>query len=754
MRFRGTAPIAAVVCLAGVAGSQDQSGRTVIRTETRVVLVDTIVTDKKGSYVHDLSAKDFRVWEDNKEQTIASASLQSGAATPDEKNYMALLFDNTSMDVTGQRNAKLALAGFFDGEDAAQRLTAVAVFNGTLRISQNFTSDADLLKRAVANVPPPIPRMGSNPGALGDIGDVAPPTFGVTMPTQARGPSFPGSIEAEEQMARAFLFALGTLAKNMAAVPGRKALVLLTGGLTISSQAVGDLDAAINACNKANVAVYPIDVRGLRPSRGALNGEPAGAWAGLMRRTGAAFAAWPVPGAAAFQTAPRTDPQQPPRGQVNPGTAPGGSSTPTFPTTPPASSIPSTPSRPPGNALPGSNNNPAVGRPPGSGGPTMTNPGLLRDMKMDSLQVLSALATDTGGFVIRNSNDLLVGLRRIAGEQREYYMVTYSPGESSKGACHSLRVKVARGGTEVRSRSSYCFAKPVDILAGTPAERDLEGRMAAGQPGPAPGPAASMQAPFFYTGPNTARVNLAMELPAAGIRFEKVKGKLHAEVNVLAIAYRPEGEVAARFSDNVKLDFDSQGEVDAFALKPLHYENQFELAPGQFHLKVAFGQTGGAIGTLESPLVVDPYDGRQFGISALALSKEARQAPQADPNLQLAIMEGRSPLLARGILYTPSGGNRFRQGEAVRVYVELYDPQLLSGSPEVKLRVIMIDKTTGAQLGNSDLGNVSAFARPGTNVIPLGFTVPARPPGASRVEIQASSSGGGSATRAADFEVN
>jgi hypothetical protein len=32
-----------------------------IRTETRLVLVDTVVTDKKGNYIRDLAQKDFKV---------------------------------------------------------------------------------------------------------------------------------------------------------------------------------------------------------------------------------------------------------------------------------------------------------------------------------------------------------------------------------------------------------------------------------------------------------------------------------------------------------------------------------------------------------------------------------------------------------------------------------------------------------------------------------------------------------------------
>jgi hypothetical protein len=53
------------------------------------VLVDTIVNDKPGEYVHCLSAKDFRLYEDNKEQTIQS--LEKSAATSGPR-YLVLFF--------------------------------------------------------------------------------------------------------------------------------------------------------------------------------------------------------------------------------------------------------------------------------------------------------------------------------------------------------------------------------------------------------------------------------------------------------------------------------------------------------------------------------------------------------------------------------------------------------------------------------------------------------------------------------------
>ncbi len=68
------------------------------------MLVDTVVTDKKGDYIHDLEAKDFKVWEDNKEQPIKSFSFEAGTASPSnpQKHYLVLFFDNSTMDFGDQ----------------------------------------------------------------------------------------------------------------------------------------------------------------------------------------------------------------------------------------------------------------------------------------------------------------------------------------------------------------------------------------------------------------------------------------------------------------------------------------------------------------------------------------------------------------------------------------------------------------------------------------------------------------------------
>src|SRR5581483_4843283 len=87
---------------------------TTIKTETRLVLVDSVVTDKKGNYIRDLTAKDFRVWEDDKEQAIKSFSLESGSPDPNrpQRHYLVLFFDNSTMSADDQVRARQAANKF------------------------------------------------------------------------------------------------------------------------------------------------------------------------------------------------------------------------------------------------------------------------------------------------------------------------------------------------------------------------------------------------------------------------------------------------------------------------------------------------------------------------------------------------------------------------------------------------------------------------------------------------------------------
>src|ERR1035438_7788726 len=180
-----------------------------IRTETRVVLVDTIVTNKQGDYIPGLAAKDFHLWEDNKEQTIKSVALEKGT-TASRPHYLVLFF--APMQAAERMVARQAVSGFIDAHAEGNRKIAVVSFNGGMRIGQNFTGDAGRLKAAV--------NVAIASGATN--GEV---TTGIS-----------------DSSALDTIRALGNLARSLSDLQGRKTIVLLNGGLSQSSVQKAELD--------------------------------------------------------------------------------------------------------------------------------------------------------------------------------------------------------------------------------------------------------------------------------------------------------------------------------------------------------------------------------------------------------------------------------------------------------------------------------------------------------------------------------
>jgi VWFA-related protein len=136
----------------------------VIKTESRIVLVYAVVTDKKGSYIHDLTPQGFRVYEDNKEQKVVSLSFGSEAldvAHGGQKHYLVLFFDNASMERLDQTQARKAAAQFIEQNAGGDRLMAVAEFRGSLLIKPDFTANAELMMSASSGSR--TPHMKTNP---------------------------------------------------------------------------------------------------------------------------------------------------------------------------------------------------------------------------------------------------------------------------------------------------------------------------------------------------------------------------------------------------------------------------------------------------------------------------------------------------------------------------------------------------------------------------------------------------------------
>ncbi len=295
-------------------------------------------------------------------------------------------------------------------------------------------------------------------------------------------------------------------------------------------------------------------------------------------------------------------------------------------------------------------------------------------------QVMQMLAEGTGGFAIYNTNDLLGGLQRITAEMNQFYVLGYVPHESEEGACHTLKVKLSKGGLDVRSRTGYCNVRPTNPLEGKPLEKQMEAQAS----GTAQGTIrASMEAPYFYSAPNVARVNLTMEIPADALVFNKDKGKYHANVNILGVAYKPDGSVGARFSDTLNMEMEKD-EWKEFTKGPYRYQNQFDAGPGTYKLTVVLSSGGEGFAKLETPLKIDTYDGNRFMLGGVVLSTSAQRVDEIPTEMDATLLEDRKPLIVKGMQITPAANYQFKKTDSVTLYSELYEP-LLKTEPTTKV---------------------------------------------------------------------
>jgi hypothetical protein len=236
-----------------------------------------------------------------------------------------------------------------------------------------------------------------------------------------------------------------------------------------------------------------------------------------------------------------------------------------------------------------------------------------------------------------------------------------------------------------------------------------------------------------------ARVNLAMEIPSDTLNFNKEKGKYHASVNVLGMAYREDGSVGARFSDTVNLDLEKD-EWKEFTKTPYHYQNQFDVAPGNYKLTVVLTAGGDNFGKFESPLQIEPYDGKHFVLGGVALTNSAQRVDHNDSGVDAQLLEDRTPLIVKGVQVVPSANNRFKRSDNVILYTEVYEPLLTSEHPpQVGVGYRVFERATNKEVFFTGVVLADEFIQKGNPVVPVGLKVTVKdlPPGSYRLVMLA-----------------
>jgi len=252
----------------------------VFHSNTRLVVEAVTVNDKDGKPISGLTAKDFQITEDNVPQSISVCEYQQlndasppppppasiaaptttytiAPETPGNTRYtdrrlVVLYFDMTAMPTPDQLRALDAAQSFIAKQLRPADLVAVMTYEGAgVKVKQDFTSNRDLIEEALSKIVVAI-------GAGFDEADA-------DAAASDTGSAF-GQDDSEFNVfnTNRQLAALQTAVNMLAPLSEKKSLVYFASGLNLNGvDNQAQLQATTNAAIRANVALYPLDARGL-----------------------------------------------------------------------------------------------------------------------------------------------------------------------------------------------------------------------------------------------------------------------------------------------------------------------------------------------------------------------------------------------------------------------------------------------------------------------------------------------------------
>jgi VWFA-related protein len=405
------------------AQSPQQNSSPPLRAATRLVQVSIVVQDKHGNPVTGLTKDDFVLLDENKPQTIQVFSVQTNqvpasppAALPPDvytnrvqeraavpTAITVILLDGLNTKFEDQTYARKQVVKFLQQIQPQDRI-ALYTLGSKLHVLQDFTSDSTSLLAAINQYSGRTPSELQTPSAE-------------KMGSQMLEEFINSSYQAEstfymKDRVQKTMAALTEIAAHVGTLPGRKNLIWVSGSFPIlvgfDNIIAGpqndvtpfgkDIEEAARALNDANLAVYPVDARGLMTF--VMNSGPRSSSPNIGGDS------------LRYDQTARSRP-----------TATSGIGT--------AAQA----------AITGS-------------GSRMSGP------DPASLTTLLTLADRTGGKAFYNTNDILGAIRQAVDDSRLTYEIGYYPEDIAwDGTFHRIQVQTKDKGGRVRARKGY-FAMP------------------------------------------------------------------------------------------------------------------------------------------------------------------------------------------------------------------------------------------------------------------------------------------------------
>ena len=269
-------------------------------------------------------------------------------------------------------------------------------------------------------------------------------------------------------------------------------------------------------------------------------------------------------------------------------------------------------------------------------------------------QSLRALAEETGGFALVDSNQFRRAFERVVLEQSTYYLLGYRPPRAAPDdRLHEIRIRVDRPDVNVRARRSYVHTR----LAGEP--DDIGTRLSALLDSPLP----RSGLPLELTGLPLRGEDAGQRPVAVAVRLQPPPdggGALAVDSVLTVVAADADGTVLARREVEVSLPAELRGAVGEHGLRVV---SRLDLpGPGRVHLRAAVvDRLAGAAGSVHHEMDVPDFRSGSIAMSGVALTSDT-------PVPTLAA----GPGLPSTLPFAPAARRVFDAGDTLAAFAEIY----------------------------------------------------------------------------------
>jgi VWFA-related protein len=236
-----------------------------------------------------------------------------------------------------------------------------------------------------------------------------------------------------------------------------------------------------------------------------------------------------------------------------------------------------------------------------------------------------ALAEETGGFSVRNTNDVAGAAQRVAEESGAFYLLGFDPGEGRPGDWRRVRVGVKRPGLTVRARLGYRLRRDSPhAVAGIPIR--------------------AMAYVFEPQPKGLTRVLLALELDTRPLAFRATRSERIARMEVSTVVAPRDGGRETSHDDAVLIRLGAGEEPGWRGLT-----REFTLPAGVWQARVAVRDPdSGAATSVSQTFEVPPVGSLRLSTPILTDRVEAAARRQSPPRPALAAHRTFAP---QGTLY-------------------------------------------------------------------------------------------------------